>query len=78
MHERQQYSITTATRRAEETCKIMDDGLETSSVEKLRYGHLSDYYKKQDDENDKYVGMYISITQWSKTVQIKIFFSFLF
>ena len=38
----------------------MDDGLETSSVEKLRYGHLSDYYKKQDDENDKYVGMYIS------------------
>ena len=44
MHERQQYSITTATRRAEETSKIMDGGLETSSVEKLRYDHLSDYY----------------------------------
>ena len=46
MHERQQYSITTATRRAEETSKIMDGGLETSSVEKLRYDHLSDYYIK--------------------------------
>ena len=45
MHERQQYSITTATRKAEETCKIMDDGLETSSVGKLRYDHLPDYYQ---------------------------------
>ena len=52
MHERQQYSITTATRRAEETSKIMDGGLETSSVEKLRYDHSPDYYIKTTNYKD--------------------------